>query len=92
MADQFKWSEEKNHKIKAQRNVSFEEVVEAIARGQLLEILDGTKNYPHQQRFIVVINGYPHVVPFFYEDGVYHLITVMKDRRYKNLMKIEEDE
>ena len=46
----FSWDPEKNEKLKAERNISFEEIVFYIERGQVLDILEhpNKKKYPTQ--------------------------------------------
>jgi uncharacterized DUF497 family protein len=85
---EFIWKEEKNQLLKTTRKVSFEDVIEAISNGKILDVREGTKKYPHQRRFILNINDYPHVVPFFIDEkNVCHLITIMKDRKLKHLIE-----
>jgi uncharacterized DUF497 family protein len=60
------WNNEKNRQLKAERNVSFEEVVFYVERGQLLDIVE----HPNQERYggqrilIVGIRDYAYLVPF----------------------------
>ncbi len=60
------WSTEKNILLKAERGVSFEEVISAIANGGLLVVLDhpNTAQYPNQRMFVIRIRGYAYLVPF----------------------------
>jgi len=49
------WSTEKNIRLKAERGVSFEEVLSAMSNGGLLVVLDcpNTDQYPNQRMFVV---------------------------------------
>lgn len=60
------WSTEKNIRLKAERRVSFEEVISAMANGGLLDVLDhpNTAQYPNQRMFVIRIRGYAYLVPF----------------------------
>ncbi len=61
----FNWSEQKNSLLKETRKVSFEEVVIAIERGDLLEVVSNhSKNHKEQNCLVVLINNYAHLVPY----------------------------
>ncbi len=62
----FTWDEEKNEKLKAQRGVSFEEIVFHIERGAILDILEhpNQERYGGQRIFVVQREGYAYLVPF----------------------------
>lgn len=83
----FNWSEEKNKTLKEKRGVSFEEVIIAIDKGDLLEIIPNpSKNFKNQSCFIVSINGYPYTVPYIENENEIFLKTIHADRRYKKLL------
>ena len=77
------WNEEKNQLLKETRGVSFDEVVDAIAEGLFI----GPETNPtreEQKRIIVLIGGYPHVVPFVIdENGNWFLKTIFPSRKLK---------
>ncbi|MCA1853682.1 MAG: BrnT family toxin [Beggiatoa sp.] len=54
------WNTKKNTRLKAERGVSFEEVLSAMAHGGLLDVLDHPKKeqYPNQRMLVVRIHGY----------------------------------
>jgi hypothetical protein len=60
------WAESKNEKLKAERGVSFEDVVFHIERGDILDIVE----HPNQgQRVIIVqIEDYAYLVPCVFEE------------------------
>ena len=62
----YAWNEEKNQRLKAERGVSFEEVVFNIADGNVLDIVGhpNQEKYKGQRIFIVNINDYAYLVPF----------------------------
>jgi uncharacterized DUF497 family protein len=62
----YSWYNEKNRQLKAERNVSFEEVVFYIERGQLLDIVEhpNQERYGGQRIFVVNIRDYAYLVPF----------------------------
>ena len=78
-----KWNEDKNELLKRTRNVSFEMVQIEIDEGRYTEP-EINKIHPHQYITIVIINDYPHVVPFVKEeDNTWFLKTIYPSRKYK---------
>ena len=62
------WDEEKNTKLRKERAVCFEEVVERIVNGEILDILEHRAR-KNQKIFVVVLNGRVHAVPFISDEG-----------------------
>ena len=62
----FAWNSEKNELLKAERGISFEEVVLNIQLGNEVDIFEhpSQERYPGQQISVVVIEGYAYLVPF----------------------------
>lgn len=91
----FDWDEEKNFKLKFQRDVSFEEVQLAIEEGRLLDTKDHPNQvkYPNQKMFIVEINGYVYAVPFVEDEVKVFLKTIFPSRKEtkKHLRKRKEE-
>lgn len=79
----FRWNHEKNEQLKAQRNVSFEEIVLAIEANGLLDVLrhSDRSKYRNQRIFVVAVEGYAHLVPFVEEEEFYFLKTVIPSRK-----------
>jgi uncharacterized DUF497 family protein len=79
----FSWDPGKNEKLKAERNISFEEIVFYIERGQVLEILEhpNKKKYPNQFMFVIPVEGYVYLVPFVEKDNEIILKTIIPSRR-----------
>ena len=75
----FDWIPEKNSCLKVERKVSFEE----IALLQLWKVMEhpNQENYPHQQVFLVPINGYIHFVPFVIDGDTFFLKTAIPSRK-----------
>ena len=57
------WDEEKNIKLKLERNISFETVSEIILNKNYIDILENPSR-TEQNIFVVEINDYIHAVPF----------------------------
>ena len=61
-----RWNLAKNEKLKSQRGVSFEAVLAAINRGDLLDdyIHPNQSQYPNQRLLVVQIQDYAYIVPY----------------------------
>ena len=59
------WDEEKNTKLKIERNVSFDTISEIILNKKYLDILENPSN-PHQDIFVVEISNYIYAVPIYF--------------------------
>ena len=79
----FSWNNEKNKKLKEERNISFEEVLFYIENGQLMDIIEhpNPSNYSGQKVFIVNINDYAYLVPFIETDEEIFLKTIIPSRK-----------
>ena len=77
------WDKDKNEKLKCERGISFEYIVEVL--GQKKDILGIVPNpsakYPHQKIFVVRMLDYTWAVPFVETDGVIKLVTAFKSRK-----------
>jgi len=79
----FTWDDEKNQKLKSERNISFEEVVFFIDRGQLLDIIEhpNQDKYKGQRIFVIEIYNYVYLVPFIETEDMVILKTVIPSRK-----------
>lgn len=79
----FRWGHEKNAQLKAERDISFEEIVLAIEADGLLDIVAHANpgKYPNQRMFIVAVEHYAYLVPFVEEADAYFLKTVIPNRK-----------
>lgn len=79
----FAWNAEKNAQLKAERGVSFEDVVFHIENGDLLDEVDhpNPKKYPQQRMYIVKIDDYAFLVPFVQSDEAVFLKTIIPNRK-----------
>ena len=80
----FNWDINKNEFLKKKRGVSFEQAVEAISRGDILDItLNMSKNHPDQWCYVLLLKGYPHLVPFAENEKERFLKTIIPSRKHK---------
>ena len=79
----FRWNHEKNEQLKAERNISFEEIVLAIEADGLLDIVAPSNpgKYPQQQMLIVAVEPHAYLVPFVEETEYYFLKTIIPNRK-----------
>jgi len=89
------WNEDKNLKLKKERNVSFEDVEVAILEDKVLDILEhpNKEKYPNQKLLIVNINEYAYVVPYVEKNEDIFLKTIFPSRKYtKKYLRGENDD
>lgn len=86
----FSWNTEKNEKLRRERNISFEEVVFHIQRGDLLDIVEhpNQEKYREQRIFVVSIENYVYLVPFIEtEDEVFLKTIIPNSKATKKYLK-----
>lgn len=79
----FSWNDEKNALLKAERQVSFEEIVLYIEMGYLLDVLEhpNQEKYKGQKVFVVQVDDYVYLVPFVETDDDVFLKTIIPSRK-----------
>jgi len=79
----FSWDSEKNEKVKSERNISFEEIVYYIDKGQVLDILEdpNKKTYPNQFIYVIPVKDYVYLVPFVERENEIFLKTIIPSRK-----------
>ncbi|CAN5244816.1 hypothetical protein BH24PSE2_BH24PSE2_20380 [soil metagenome] len=88
------WSAEKNEFLKAERGVSFEDVVFHIQAGDLMATFDhpNQERYRGQQIHVVAIEGYVYLVPFVEREDEVFLKTIIPSRKATKRYRGESDE
>lgn len=65
MVFSFKFNEEKNQLLKVTRGISFEDIIEALTKGELsADIAHPSQKYPHQRLYVVKIKKYAYAIPY----------------------------
>ena len=79
----FKWDPEKNDWLKANRQICFEDIVFNIEQGNILDIIENPnqKQYKGQKIYLVEINRYVYMVPYFEDTEANYLITIIPSRK-----------
>jgi hypothetical protein len=82
-------SNEKNDLLKKTRNLSFEDVEDAILNDEIMDIIPhhNQKLYPNQEILIVRINNYVCYVPFIIEGKTMFLKTIIPSRKFNKKLK-----
>jgi len=79
--------------LKGEREVSFEMVLQAMADGRLLDVLEhpNKEKYGGQRLYVVEINKYAWIVPFEDKGEDRILKTIFPSRRYTRLYISREE-
>lgn len=77
------WNTKKNALLKAERGVSFEDVVFHIMAGDILDTVDHPNQvrYPGPQIHVLDIEGYVYLVPFMESEEEVFLKTIIPSRK-----------
>ncbi len=77
------WNSRKNAWLKAERGVSFEDVVFHILAGDILDTFEhpNQTRYPGQQIHVVAIEQYVYLVPFIETGDEVFLKTIIPSRK-----------
>ena len=79
----FNWNSEKNAWLKANRGISFEEIIFHIEQGNELAITQhpNQAKYPGQRISIVQVENYVYLVPFVESEEEIFLKTIIPSRK-----------
>jgi len=79
----YKWNHDKNERLKAERSLSFEQVILHIEHGDLIDVIEhpNQSKYPNQQILIVKIKNYAYLVPFVEDEEGKFLKTIIPSRK-----------
>ena len=61
------WDEDKNNKLKIERNISFEQISEIILKEKYIDILEHPKR-DNQLLFVIELYDYIYAVPFLFDE------------------------
>lgn len=78
-----RWDINKNEKLKSERGVSFEAVLGALDRGDILDdyIHPNQDKYPNQRLLVVQIQEYAYLVPYVETETELFLKTIIPSRK-----------
>lgn len=78
----YNWSPDKNEVLKADRSISFEEIVFHIEHGNEVDVFDhpNQKRYPGQKISVVIVDDYAYLVPSVESETEVFLKTIIPSR------------
>ena len=78
-----RWNSEKSLLLKAERGVSFEEVLSAISQGGLITVMDhpNRAKYGDQKMLVVAIRDYAYLVPYVESEIEIFLKSIIPSRK-----------
>jgi hypothetical protein len=80
------YDEEKNLKLKKERGVCFDDIILAINKGKILDIIPHhNKKYPNQKILIIEIDDYVYLIPYLEQKDSFILKTVFPSRKFTKL-------
>ena len=79
------WNNEKNKLLQNERGISFEDIVNAISNGDLLDSIKNpsSEKYSSQSVFIVNLKGYVYCVPYVEDETSIFLKTIFPSRKMR---------
>jgi len=85
IAMRYEWNPEKNEWLKAERHISFEQIVFHLSQGDIWRVADHPDQtaYPGQRIYFVIVDDYIHLVPFVVENEYVFLKTIIPSRKAK---------
>ncbi len=92
--DHYQWNPEKNEQLKAERGLSFEQMVMHIEGGDLLAVSEHPNQgrYPGQQILVVRVGEYVYLVPFVESAEGRFLKTIILSRKATRQFLGEDNE
>lgn len=79
----YDWNPDKNDWLKRERNLSFEEIVFHLSKGDVWKTTNhpNQKEYSGQRIYFVIVEGYIHMVPHVIEEEMIFLKTIIPSRK-----------
>jgi uncharacterized DUF497 family protein len=79
----YNWNQEKNEILKTERNISFEEIIFHIEKGDELDVYPHPNQvrYPNQKISVVAVNEYAYLVPYVESENEIFLKTIIPSRK-----------
>ena len=85
----FVWDEDKNKRLKQQRNISFEQIVLSIENKQVADVIENPNKEKHREQIYIMVNydEYIYVVPAFISASgeECRLRTIYPSRKYTKI-------
>lgn len=80
----YKFDSQKNRTLKKERSISFDEIIFYIEQGNLIDVIEhpNKKKYSGQRIYLVEVNNYVYLVPFYRVGNEISLITIFPSRKH----------
>ena len=80
---QFIFDPAKNEKLKKERGISFQEIIDSILGGNMIQVLEhhNPKKYPNQCIYVIQIEDYIYMVPVEQKEDKIYLKTIYPSRK-----------
>ena len=87
----FDWNPEKNEWLKQNRNISFEQVIFHLSRGDVWKVADhpDQEKYPDQKIYFVIIDNYVFMEPHVIQRDTIFLKTIIPTRKATKAYQLE---
>jgi uncharacterized DUF497 family protein len=94
MSKIIRWNEEKNQLLQIQRKISFEKIVEKIARNEIIDRYThpNKDKYPNQQIFVIAMDEYIWYIPFIETKEEIFLKSIIPSRKLTAIYGETQDE
>lgn len=85
----FEWDKDKDVILRKERGIGFEDIVEAIDSGGLVDVYDhpNQDRYPSQKIYVVKTSAYVYLMPFVIDGEKRFLKTIIPSRKAKKHYK-----
>lgn len=89
----YKWDKDKNDLLAQTIGVCFEDIVEAIDNGGILDAYEhpNQERYPNQKIFVISAVGYTYLVPYVKNGDEIFLKTIIPSRKAQKIYKGDND-
>lgn len=89
----YSWNQEKNEWLKKHREIDFDEIIDIMAQGGLLDVVThpNQKKYPGQKIYVISYGKYIYLVPFLEKGDNIFLKTIIPSRKYTKKYQKELD-
>ena len=90
----YEWDSNKNEWLKRERNISFEQIIFHLSKGDVWKLADhpDQENYPGQKIYFIIVEDYIYLVPDVAEKDCVFLKTIIPSRKATRAYKNEQED
>jgi len=88
------WNGEKNAWLRAERGISFEDILFHMMNGDIVDTFDhpNQERYPGQQIHLIAVEDYVYLVPFVESADEVFLKTIIPSRKATRLYRAKQND